>query len=124
MLANKFPYSTGWFANIKLTDYDSEKDGKASKQASISSNKSLHTSKGLESELWDLAKFRIRCFSVYPDYEITDVGGDCSETLSELEDLIKGIREDEIVHLVTDNPVADKQIPKWVSISGLHDFGD
>jgi TusA-related sulfurtransferase len=40
------------------------------------------------------------------------VGGDCSETLSELEDLIKGIREDEIVHLVTDNPVADKQIPK------------
>jgi len=67
----------------------------------------LISSKDVEAVLHDkIEEFRIRCFSVYPDHEISGIGGECPETLSNLDELMQSIPDDETAP-ATDNPVAD-----------------
>ncbi len=109
-LANKYSYSNGWFAKIKPTSNEEE----YSREFEL-----LVAPKFAETKLRSLIEqLHIRCFSVYPDYEISGIGGECPETLNQLDQLMQGIQKDESVHLVTDNPLADKDVPQWVSIRG------
>jgi len=64
-----------------------------------------------------IEEFRIRCFSVYPDHEISGIGGECPETLSNLDELMQSTPDDETAP-ATNNSVADKDVPKWASIQG------
>ncbi|MCL5067649.1 MAG: sulfurtransferase TusA family protein [Thaumarchaeota archaeon] len=109
-LANKYPYSNGWFARIQPTSNEEE----YSREFEL-----LFAPIFAETKLRSLIEqLHIRCFSVYPDYEISGIGGECPETLNQLDQLMAGIQRDESVHLATDNPVADKDVPQWVSIRG------
>lgn len=60
----------------------------------------------------------LRCFSVYPDYQISGIGGECPVTLEALGDLLEGAGADGGVLLVTDNPLAEQDVPDWVSVRG------
>jgi glycine cleavage system H protein len=107
-LANKHPYANGWFARLQPTD-----DAEVFKKELgllVSPSFAQDNMQNMIDQL------HVRCFSVYPDYEISGIGGECPETLSQLDNLMHDIQSDECVHLVTDNPVADKDVPRWVSI--------
>ena len=107
-LANKYPYSNGWFARIQPSGRDEEE-----------SSRELLAPKYVATRIQSLIEeLHIRCFSVYPDYEISGIGGECPETLNQLDQLMQSIGENESVHLVTDNPIADKDVPQLVSIRG------
>ena len=65
-----------------------------------------------------VGRFHVRCFAVYPDYEVSGIGGECPETLAQLDELMQKMDGDETVHLVSDNRLADTDVPKWVSLKG------
>ena len=109
-LANKHPYTNGWFARMQDSHCDEEFLGEI--EGLLAPKFAEHKLKSL------IEEFHIRCFSVYPDYEISGIGGECPETLSQLDQLMQSIGEDESVHLVTDNSIADKDVPQWVSTRG------
>ncbi len=105
LLANREPYSDGWFAKIRPVS-----------NADIHSLKSV---KEAEPFLRDAIRtFRVRCFKIHPDYEISGIGGECPETLAQLDVLIANIQDDESVHLATDNPAAPRDVSNWVSARG------
>jgi glycine cleavage system H protein len=61
----------------------------------------------------------LRCFKHIPDYSISGVGGECPETLSRLSELMARLGTGEKVHLMTDNPRADMDVPAWASVNGF-----
>ena len=105
VLANKEPYSDGWFAKIRPVSDEQTHSLKNVKEAEPFLREAIHT-------------FRVRCFKVYPDYEISGIGGECPETLGQLHLLMTNMHSDESVHVVTDNPVAPIDVPTWVSARG------
>ncbi|MDG7011814.1 MAG: sulfurtransferase TusA family protein [Nitrososphaerota archaeon] len=103
-LANKHPYTGGWFARISPSDWKPEN--------------LLSTAQAEPAFRLLVEKFHVRCFYVYPDYEVSGIGGECPETLGGLDELMKRMKEDQTVHLVTDNKLADADVPNWAFLRG------
>jgi TusA-related sulfurtransferase len=47
-----------------------------------------------------------------------EIGIECAATLSKLDDLISGIETGQIVHLVSDDPMADIEMTRWAEQTG------
>jgi TusA-related sulfurtransferase len=47
-----------------------------------------------------------------------EIGIECAATLSKLDDLISGIEGGQIIHLVSDDPMADIEMTRWSEQTG------
>jgi TusA-related sulfurtransferase len=60
-----------------------------------------------------IKNLNIRCFKVFPDHELYEIGSECAATLMKLDDLITKISKDEIVYLISDDITADLELERW-----------
>jgi glycine cleavage system H lipoate-binding protein/TusA-related sulfurtransferase len=99
-LANDFPYTEGWFVKIKPSNMGDLK--------SLETIENCHDKMSLA-----IQKLRVRCFAAFPDYEMFEIGVECSATLAKLDELIEKIPAGEVIHLVSDDPTADLEMLRW-----------
>src|SRR5919112_4816937 len=99
-LANDFPYTEGWFVKIKPSNMGDLK--------SLETIENCHDKMSLA-----IQKLRVRCFAAFPDYEMFEIGVECSATLAKLDELIEKIPAGEVIHLVSDDPTADLEMIRW-----------
>jgi glycine cleavage system H protein len=105
-LLNSNPYERGWVAKLIPTNLE------AGRSKLTNSNYACECAKKIIEERG------IRCFSIYPDFKISGIGGECPETLRNIGDLLEHANPGSSVLLVTDNPKADQDVSNWVSIKG------
>lgn len=100
-LINDSPFEYGWIAKIKPLD---PKNSEALQ--------SIDQCKTEVSLL--IKKFNVKCFKNFPDFEMYEMGTECSATLAKLDDFMdKKMRIGQIVHLVSDDPTADLEVTRW-----------
>jgi glycine cleavage system H protein len=98
---NDSPFESGWIAKIKTLD-----------SKNIESLQSIDQCKIELSKL--IKKFNVKCFKNYPDFEMFELGTECSATLAKLDDFMdKKMGVGQIVHLVSDDPTADLEVSRW-----------
>lgn len=99
---NDSPFEYGWVAKIKPSD------------SNIESLQSIDQCKSEISHL--IQKFNVKCFKKFPDFEMYELGTECSATLAKLDDFMdKRMGVGQIVHLVSDDPTADLEVTRWIS---------
>ncbi len=105
-LANDSPYENGWFISLAPT----------------SANDVLKVFKSLPNDSEEfrslIRRLHVKCYTALPDFEMFEIGIECAATLSKLDDLISGIESGQIVHLVSDDPMADIEMTRWSEQTG------
>jgi glycine cleavage system H protein len=100
---NDSPFESGWIAKIKPSD-----------PKNFESLQSIDQCKSELSKL--IKKFNVKCFKSYPDFEMYELGTECSATLAKLDDFMdKKMGVGQIVHLVSDDPTADLEVSRWTN---------
>lgn len=106
-VVNKDPYYEGWIAKLKTTN--------------VQEVETLVSAEALNEKVKAIALERgVRCFSVYPVYKVSGIGGECPETLKSVEDILERAEKEDVLLLVTDNPRAQQDVPSWVEAHGYH----
>lgn len=105
-LANDYPYEVGWFALIEPSQLPQE--------MSVLVNPRTAEEK-IRSQIREL---RVHCFKAYPDHEMWEIGVECAGVLVRLNDLMKRISLNDVVHVVSDDPTADIEMVRWSDESG------
>ncbi len=103
---NTDPYGRGWVARLRAVNLDAEKGGLLDSDSACESVKKVVKERG------------IRCFSVYPEYQVSRIGGECPETLRSLDEVLESASANSAALLVTDNPKAEQDVPSWTSTRG------
>lgn len=98
---NDSPQGSGWIAKILLED---PKD-----------TNSLKTINECMDEIsYLLKKFNVKCFKIFPDHHLYEIGTECSATLAKLDDYInKHMEIGQTIHLVSDDPTSDLELVRW-----------
>ena len=65
-----------------------------------------------------IAALRIRCFAAFPDFEMFEIGLECSAVLAKLNELLTRIEVGAVVHLVTDDPTSPIEMVRWSDQTG------
>lgn len=101
-LANDSPYEKGWFITLApILDDDTDlKDMKSLPDDSEEIRSLIRT-------------LRVKCYKALPDFEMFEIGIECAATLSKLDDLVSHIERGQIIHLVSDDPMADIEMTRW-----------
>ena len=98
---NDYPFEGGWIAKIKPFDVES-----------LGLLKSVGQCKNELQEL--IKKFNVKCFKMFPDFELYELGTECSATLAKLGDFMdEKMENNQIIHLVSDDPTADLEVSRW-----------
>ena len=105
-LLSDSPYGDGWFARLRPEDWREDRIALRSGPAA----RDL-----LESQI---AALRIRCFAAFPDYEMVEIGTECSAVLVKLNELIARIEAGEVVHIVSDDATAPVEMAQWTEQTG------
>lgn len=100
-LLNHDPYGEGWFAKVEPAGVA----GEATSLLGFGPARPL-----LERRIEDLG---VRCFAEFPDYEIIEVGSECSAILAKLDEFLAGVPPGSVVHLVSDDPTAEIELIRW-----------
>jgi glycine cleavage system H protein len=101
-LVNDSPFEYGWIAKIKPFD-----------TKNFEALQSIDQCKDEISSL--IKKFNVKCFKNFPDFEMYELGTECSATLAKLDDFMyTKMKIGHIVHLVSDDPTADLEVPRWI----------
>ena len=104
-LLNKDPYGSGWFMELRPTNKNE-----------ISLLKKLP---GAEEEFARrMAELHVRCFAEFPDYEMIEIGSDCSVVLVRLSELLAKNPTGTVVHLVSDDGTAPIELARWSEETG------
>jgi glycine cleavage system H protein len=105
-LANDYPYAAGWFALIEPSQ-PSQEMGR------------LIDPRNAEEKIGSMIReLRVHCFKAYPDHEMWEIGVECAGVLVRLNDLMKRMSLNEVVHVVSDDPTADIEMVRWSDESG------
>jgi len=105
-LANDYPYNSGWFVVIEPTQLTSEED-------------LLLPSRSAEERIRSqIRELRVHCFKAFPDHEMWEIGVECAAVLVRLNDLIGQSPQNEVVHVVSDDPTADIEMARWSEETG------
>jgi glycine cleavage system H protein len=105
-LANDYPYEAGWFALIEPSQPSQE-------MGRLIDPRSAEEKIGSQ-----IRELRVHCFTAYPDHEMWEIGVECAGVLVRLNDLIKRMSLNEVVHVVSDDPTADIEMVRWSDESG------
>jgi glycine cleavage system H protein len=100
------PYGSGWFGRVHPTRLDEDR-------------KALRSAKDARDILAkQIATLRVRCFAAFPDYEMFEIGIECSAILAKLNELLTRIGVGDVVHLVTDDPTSPIEMVRWSDQTG------
>jgi len=105
-LLSDSPYGDGWFARLRPENWRED-------QTALRSASAAHEM--LKSQL---ASLRIRCFAAFPDYEMYEIGVECSAVLLKLNELMARIEVGEVVHIVSDDATAPVEMAQWTEQTG------
>ena len=105
-IANDFPYTIGWFAEI-----DSKLD--PNEMGPLVDLKTAQDK--IRAQIGEL---RVRCFKAFPDYELWEIGVECAAVLVRLNELMERCKANEVVHVVSDDPTADIEMERWSDQTG------
>lgn len=100
-VVNDSPYTHGWISLIKSNRLKNDLKNLSTIQSCRDVVKSQV--KGLH----------IRCFVAFPDYEMFEIGVECSATLAKLDDLLKHMKIGDVIHVVSDDVTADLEMMRW-----------
>ncbi len=100
------PYTDGWFARVRPTDWERDR---RSLTPLPEARESLATQR---------AALRVHCFAAFPDYELFEIGTECSAVLAKLDDTLAHAAEGEVVHLVSDDWTAPAEMVNWSQRTG------
>jgi glycine cleavage system H protein len=103
---NDSPYDQGWIIQLSPKRLTEERKG----LASASDSRLLLAQK--------IAQLHARCFKAFPDYEMYEIGTECSAVLVRLGDQIRAMPTGEVVHLVSDDPTAYIEMVAWTDRTG------
>jgi len=105
-LLSDAPYGDGWFARLRPEDWREDRD-------------TLRTATAARDLLRSqIAALRIHCFAAFPDYEMFEIGVECSAVLVKLNELIPRIEVGEVVHIVSDDATAPVEMAQWTERTG------
>lgn len=105
-ILNNSAYDEGWVVRIKLSNLESEKPQLSSAQKIGSLLKQR------------IADFHVRCFKVFPDHEMYEIGSECSAVLVRLNELLDKVAMGDAVHIVSDDPTAYVEMVAWSDRTG------
>jgi len=105
-LINKDPYGKGWLVTVKVDPTESQT------QLLQPIEKVRQTFERMIREMG------IRCFKEFPDYDMYEIGTECSAVLSRLNDLLSSSAAGTVVHIVSDDPTAEIEIIRWSEQTG------
>ena len=100
-LANDDPYHQGWIAKLQPESLQED-------SARLQTVKEAQSK--VESQVRELG---VRCFKVFPDYEMWEIGTECAVVLSKLNELMEQYKVGDVVHVVSDDKFADIEIARW-----------
>ena len=99
-------YGGGWFARLRPTNLEQDR-------------RALRSSRDAREMLTkQIAALRIRCFAAFPDFEMFEIGLECSAVLAKLNELLTRIEVGAVVHLVTDDPTSPIEMVRWSDQTG------
>lgn len=101
-VVNDSPFDYGWIAKIKTKD-------------NLESLESIKTINECKYEIdSQIKKFNVKCFKSFPDFQMFELGTECSATLAKLDEfMMKNMRVGHIIRLVSDDPTADLELLRW-----------
>ncbi len=105
-LVNESPYGQGWIARLRPSRMNFE----LAELSSISSISQLLSKK--------IVEFHVRCFKVFPDHEMVEVGVECGAVLARLSELMLSVAVGTVVHIVSDDPTAYVEMVAWSDRTG------
>ncbi len=105
-LASDFPYNLGWIALIEPILQPQEKALLVDARSAQDRIRSM------------IHELRIRCFKAFPDYDMWEVGVECSAVLVRLGEFMQRISINDVVHVVSDDPTADIEMVRWSEETG------
>ncbi len=100
-IVNDSPFESGWVVKMTISDTND-----------FTNLRSINSCKDDLSVL--IKKFSVKCFKLFPDFQMYEIGTECSATLAKLDDFINTkMQVGQVVHLVSDDPTADLEITRW-----------
>ncbi len=100
------PYTEGWFARMRPADWEADRE-------------TLRTvPQSRDAFAAQIAALHVHCFAAFPDYELFEIGTECSAVLARLDETLAGAAEGEVVHLVSDDWTAPAEIVNWSQRTG------
>ncbi|HYM38824.1 MAG TPA: sulfurtransferase TusA family protein [Thermoplasmata archaeon] len=100
------PYAEGWFARLRPLAWEEDcgvlKSAGEAKELLAAQMTSLH----------------VHCFAAFPDYELFEIGTECSAVLTKLDDTLSRAADGEVVHLVSDDWTAPAEMVNWSQRTG------
>ena len=108
-ILNNSAYDEGWIVRLKLSSMQSEKQGLSSVERIVPLLKER------------IAEFHVRCFKLFPDHEMYEIGSECTAVLVRLNELIDKVAVGDVIHIVSDDPTAYVEMVAWSERTG-HDL--
>ena len=105
-ILNDSAYDEGWVVRLKLSNLESEKP----ELSSVERIGSLLRRR--------IAEFHVRCFKMFPDHEMYEIGSECTAVLVRLNELIDKVAADDVIHIVSDDPTAYVEMVAWSDRTG------
>ena len=100
-LLNDSPYSEGWVAKLSPASFLAER---------ILLSRSIDAANTFRRTILET---HARCFKVFPDHEMVEIGTECSAVLVHLDGLLKTVPVGDSIHLVTDDPTSYVEMVRW-----------
>jgi glycine cleavage system H protein len=105
-LLSEKPYAEGWFARIRPSAWDEDRTGlKPAAEAR-------------DFLAAQMAALHVHCFAAFPDYELFEIGTECSAVLVKLDETLSRAADGEVVHLVSDDWTAPAEMVNWSQRTG------
>ena len=95
------PYGDGWLARFRPKAWSGEAPGLRSVSAAR------------DTIVAQIKALRVHCYAAFPDYEMFEIGTECSAVLSKLDDLLARMAPGEVVHIVSDDWTAPVEMENW-----------
>ncbi len=105
-LLSEKPYAEGWFARIRPLDWERDRDA-VKPVAEVR-----------EALAVQIAALHVHCFAAFPDYELFEIGTECSAVLAKLDETLAQAKDGEVVHLVSDDWTAPAEMLNWSQRTG------
>ncbi len=104
-LLNKDPYGSGWFVEVKLSEPEE-----------LSLLRRLPDAQ--EQIAYRLRELRVHCFTEFPDYDMFEIGVECSAVLVRLNEVLDQSPSGTVVHMVSDDNTAPVEMERWSDQTG------
>ena len=105
-LLSEKSYTEGWFARLRPFAWDEDRSGLKS------------ATEAKEQLAAQIAALHVHCFAAFPDYEMFEIGTECSAVLTKLDETLQHAAEGEVVHLVSDDWTAPAEMVNWSERTG------